>query len=48
MSDHRFLKFWFDIDNTKRGPGYWKLNISYIENERYKIGISNIIQNIDL
>ena len=48
MSDHRFLKFWFDIDKTKRGPGYWKLNISYLENERYKIGISNIIQNIDL
>ena len=48
MSNHRFLKFWFDIDKTKRGPGYCKLNISYLENERYKIGISNIIQNIDL
>ena len=46
--DHRFLKFWFNIDDTKRGPGYWKLNISYFENERYKIGISNSIQNIDL
>ena len=48
MSDHRFLKSWFNIDKTKRGPGSWKLNISYLENERYKIGISNIIQNIDL
>ena len=42
-----FLNFVL-IYNTKSGPRYWKLNISDIENERYKIGISNIIQNIDL
>ena len=30
-SDHRFLKFWFDIDKTKKGPGYLKLDISYFE-----------------
>ena len=23
MSAHRFLKFWFNIDKTKRGPGNW-------------------------
>lgn len=33
MRDHRFLKFLYDIDKTKRGPGCWKLNASYLENE---------------
>lgn len=47
MTDHRFLKFSLDIDKTKRGPGYWNLNILYLENENYKKGIIEIIHNID-
>lgn len=39
MSDPRFLKNFYDIDKTKRRPGYWKLNVSYFENENYKKGI---------
>lgn len=48
MSDHRFLKFFYDIDKTKRGPGYWKLNVSYLENENYKKGIIDIIHSISI
>ena len=29
------------------GPGYWKLNVSHLENEDYREGIKNIIQNLD-
>ena len=47
MTDHRYLKFIFAIDKTKRGPGYWKLNVTYLENEKYRKGIIDIIENID-
>lgn len=42
-----FLKFLYDIDKTKRGQGYWKLNVSYLENENYKKGIIDIIHSIN-
>ena len=35
MSDHRLLKFILKISENTRGPGYWKLNVSHIENEDY-------------
>lgn len=47
MTDHRFLKLYYDIDKTKKEPGYWKLNVSYLENNNYKKGISDIVHNID-
>lgn len=47
MNDHRFLKLLYDIDKTKRGPEYWKLNVSYLENENYKKGIIDIIHSIN-
>ena len=47
MSDHRFLKFQCQISNDKRGPGYWKLNVSYLQNDKYVNGIQNIINNLD-
>jgi hypothetical protein len=45
-TDQRYLEFHFAIDKTKRGPGYWKLNVSYLDNEKYKKGIIDIIENI--
>lgn len=47
MNDHRFLKLLYDIDKTKRGPGYWKLNVSYLESENYKKGLIDIIHSIN-
>ena len=35
------------VSEIKRGPGYWKLNTSHLENEDYKKGIENIIENLD-
>lgn len=47
MSDHRFLKFHLNLSCEKRGPGYWKLNVSNIENDKYKKEIHKIIDNLD-
>lgn len=47
MSDHRFVKFTLKILNNNRGPGYWKLNVSYCENEEYKSNIRNIVRTLD-
>lgn len=37
MSDHRFLKFHLNLSCEKKGPGYWKLNVSNIETINIKI-----------
>ena len=42
MSDHRLLKLFIKISENNRGPGYWKLNVSYLDNEEYRVGIKNI------
>lgn len=47
MSDHRFLKFCLNLSCEKRGPGYWKLNVLNMENEKYKKEIHKIIDNLD-
>ena len=47
MTDHRCLKFYIVISENKRGQGYWKLNTLHLENEDYKKGIENIIENLD-
>lgn len=46
MSDHRVLKFCFNISCNKRGSGYWKLNSTYLENETYKVKVKEIISEI--
>ena len=42
MSDHRVLKFRFNISCNKRGSGYWKLNSTYLENETYRAKIRKL------
>jgi len=32
---------------TKNKKGTWKLNVSYLENDSFKKGISDIVYNID-
>ena len=49
MTDHRILKLFIITSEDKCGPGYWKLNVSHLENEDYKKGtcIDNIVENLD-
>ena len=43
LTDHRLLKFSVKLSDAKRGPGYWKLNTSFLENNEYKGGVRYII-----
>ena len=45
--DHRFLNFTFSISKTDKGPGYWKLNNSYLDDKKYKQEIVDIAKNIN-
>lgn len=47
MSDHRYLKMYFDISENSKGPNYWKLNISYLENKEYKDYIAKLVDEVD-
>lgn len=47
MSDHRYLKACVDFNKLERGSGYWKLNISHLENDEYKKGIIYIFNELD-
>ena len=46
MSDHKAIIFTLNIHEKLRGPGYWKLNISHLENKDYQTEVKKIIQNI--
>ena len=35
------------LSDAKRGPGYWKLNTSFLENNAYKEGVKYIIDNLE-
>ena len=45
--DHRFLNFTFNISKTDKGPGYWKLDTSYLDDKKYKQEIVDIAKNIN-
>ena len=45
-SDHSIPTINWLQSEYKRGPGYWKLNISHLENIEYKEEIVNIIRNL--
>ena len=47
MTDHRLLKLFIVVSEDKRGPGYWKLNVSYLDHEDYRKGIEHIVENLD-
>ena len=42
MSDHRYIKTSIVLNKLERGSGYWKLNVSHLENQEYIKGINNI------
>ena len=47
LTDHRLLKLFIVVSEDKRGPGYWKLNVSYLDHEDYRKGIEHIVENLD-
>ena len=42
MSDHRFINFTLNTSQTYKGPGYLRLNTSYLDDSKYIEGIVNI------
>ena len=35
MSDHRYIKTLVVLNKSERGSGYWKINVSHLENQEY-------------
>ena len=48
LTDHRAVKLLIHINENQRGPNYWKLNASLLEDEKYKAIIKDIIQNLNM
>ena len=44
LSDHSLVKTCFKIDRFIKGPGYWKLNCSYLQNLDYIDTIKEVIR----
>lgn len=47
MSDHRALKFELNIYNNQRGKGYWKMNVSILNEDDFKRNIIQIIRDTE-
>ena len=47
MSDHRYKKTSIVLNKLERGSGYWKLNVSHLENQEYIKGINNIFNTLE-
>ena len=47
MSDHRYIKTSIVFNKLERGSGYWKLNVSYLENQEYIKSINNIFNTLE-
>ena len=47
LSDHRYIQCKSKMCKLQRGPGFWKLNVSHLENDYHKTGITKIIENLD-
>ena len=47
MTDHRYLNLKVNIHDLKRGSGYWKFNVKYLDDSEYKRGVKSIIDNLE-
>ena len=43
-SDHDLIEIITKTNSCNRGPGYWKLNNSYINDKDFQRGIKNVIE----
>jgi hypothetical protein len=46
VPDHFAVTTHFQFENDTRGPGYWKMNVSYLKEEKYCNGILQILDSI--
>ena len=46
MSDHSLIEMKINISKTIRGPGVWKFNNQFLENEKFQNDIKNIILDV--
>ena len=47
MTDHRYLNVKVNIHDLKRGSGYWKFNVKYLDDSEYKRSVKSIIENLE-
>ena len=47
LTDHVLLKFSVKLSDAKRGPGYWKLNTSFLDNNEHKEGVRYVFDNLE-
>ena len=47
LSGHRYLNLLLTLTKLDRGVGYWKMNVSHLENENYKQGVVDIYNDIN-
>ena len=45
VSDHKAIYVKIEIDSIVRGPNYWKMNMSFLENENYVKGMEILLKN---
>ena len=43
--DHKAVVMSLDMEDRIRGKGYWKLNVSVLQEEEYRHGIHNIVRD---
>ena len=46
-SDHKCVVIEINLNDTKRGPGSWKLNTSVLNDTKYMTGIKELIQKVN-
>jgi len=47
VTDHKAVIVAFVKDSGRnRGPGYWKMNVQYLEDKEYITGINGIVENV--
>ena len=46
LSDHSAIKLEIESCSNKRGPGSWKLNDKFLENEQFRENIVNLVKGI--
>jgi hypothetical protein len=44
VPDHKALLTIFHVNMNKRGPSYWKLNVSILDEPEYKKGVENVYE----
>ena len=44
VTDHKSVQINSEIEKSKQGPGYWKLNTAILHHQEYKDGVQKIIE----